>query len=106
MIFPFFDQAIHLGSDVDDASDLFSTRITRGASLPGGFATLQTRRSPLDARVASMSDFCFDDEACHASETIGEGPLEVFNVCKTEKVGWRFAIKIDPFWYLWSRSTR
>lgn len=78
-ILPFFDQAIHFGSE-DVESDLFSTRMTRGDSFPGGFATLQTRKSPLEACVANMSDFCFDDEACHARERIGDGPREVVNV--------------------------
>jgi hypothetical protein len=75
-------------------------RITRGASLPGGFATLQTLRSPLADIVASMSDFCFDDDACHANETIGEGPREVVIVCRMVNVGNNVAIRIDPFWYL------
>lgn len=77
MILPFFDQAIHLGSSDGEVSDLFKIRITRGGSLPGGFATLQTLRSPLAARVASISDFCFDDDACHANDTMGDGPREV-----------------------------
>jgi hypothetical protein len=100
IIFPFFDQAIHFGSEDEDASDLFRLRITRGASLPGGFATLQTLRSPLADIVASMSDFCFDDDACHANDTIGEGPREVVIVWRMVNVGNNVAIRIDPFWYL------
>lgn len=78
-IFPFFDHAIHLGS-AELESDRFKTRITRGDSLPGGLVTLQILRSPFDACVASMSDFCFDEEACQASEIIGDGPREVVRV--------------------------
>lgn len=66
----------------------------------GGFDTLQTLRSPFAACVANISDFCFDDDACHASEIIGDGPRDVVNVCKIVKVGRRVAIRIDPFWYL------
>ena len=47
-----------------------------------------------------MSDFCFVDDACHATETIGDGPLDVVSVCNILKVGWRAAINIDPFEYL------
>ena len=83
---PFFDQAIHLGS-AEEESDRLSTLMTRGASLPGGFATLQTLRSPLKDKVASISDFCFDDDACHANETMGDGPREVDMVCRMVNVG-------------------
>jgi hypothetical protein len=52
--------------------------------------------------VASISDFCFDDDACHANDTIGDGPLEVVIVCKMVNVGRSVAISIDPFWYLYA----
>jgi len=39
-------------------------------------ATLHTRRSPSLVCVANMSDFCFEDEVCHASEVIGDGDRE------------------------------
>jgi hypothetical protein len=52
-----------------------------------GFATLQTLRSPFDDRVASISDFCLEEEACHANDTIGDGPREEFIVCKMVNVG-------------------
>ena len=81
-------------------SDLFNTRITRGDSFTGGFATLQTLKSPFEDCVANMSDFCFDEDACQASERIGEGPREVVSVWRIVNWGRRFAIKIDPFWYL------
>lgn len=96
MILPFFDHAIHLGS-VEFESDRFNTRITRGDSLPGGFATLQTLKSPLEACVANMSDFCFEEDACQASERIDEGPREVVRVWRMVNWGVRFAIKTDPF---------
>lgn len=85
-ILPFFDQAINLGS-ADVESVLFKILMTRGVSLPGGFATLQTLRSPFADCVANMSDFCFDEEACHANVTIGDGPRDVVRVCKMVKVG-------------------
>jgi hypothetical protein len=76
---PFFDHAIQLGP-VAKVSARFNTRMTLGASLVGGLATLQTLRSPSEVWVASISDFCFDDEACHARFAIGEGPLAVLSV--------------------------
>lgn len=76
---PFFDHAIQLGPSAK-VSARFSTRMTLGGSLVGGLATLQTLRSPSEVWVASMSDFCFDDEACHARFAIGEGPLDVLSV--------------------------
>ena len=94
--FPFLDHAIHLGS-ADVESDRLSTRITRGASFPGGFATLQTLKSPLEACVANMSDFCFDEDACQASEIMGEGPREVVKVWRIVNWGRRVAMSIDPF---------
>lgn len=84
----------------DSESDRFKTRMARGGSLPGGFDILQTLKSPLAACVASISDFCFDDDACHASEVIGEGPRELVKVCRMVKMGRRVAIRMEPFWYL------
>lgn len=71
--------------------------MTLGVSLVGGFATLQTRRSPSNVCVASMSDFCFDDEACHVSETIGDGPRDVVSVCRIVNEGCSAVIRIEPF---------
>jgi hypothetical protein len=71
--------------------------MTLGDSFPGGFATLQTLKSPFDACVANMSDFCFDEEACQAIEMIGDGPREVVSVCRIVNWGRRLAINIDPF---------
>jgi hypothetical protein len=76
---PFLDHPIHFGSDKFE-SERFNTLITRGDSFPGGFATLQTRKFPFDDCVASISDFCFDEDACHAREIIGDGSREVGKV--------------------------
>ena len=65
-----------------------------------GFAILHTRKSPSNVCVASMSDFCLAEEACHARLTIGEGALAVVNVCKMVKAGCNDTIRIDPFEYL------
>jgi len=54
--------------------------MTLGVSAVGGFATLQTRRSPSEVCVANMSDFCFDEEACQANVTIGDGARDVVKV--------------------------
>src|SRR4051794_30738568 len=76
---PFLDHAIQLGPAVN-VSARFSTRMTLGASLVGGLATLQTLKPPSEVCVASISDFCLDDEACHARFAIGDGPLDVLRV--------------------------
>lgn len=97
------DHAIHFGPE-EYGSDLLRALITLGDSVPGGFGTLQTLRSPSDVCEASISDFCFDDDACQAKLTIGDGPLAVVSVCKMVNVGCNVAIKIDPFWYLNDRQ--
>ena len=61
--------------------------MVRGVSFSGGFETLQTRKSPFIAWEASMSDFCFADDVCHANPITGDGPRGVFKVCKTLKEG-------------------
>ena len=76
---PFLDHDIQLGPDAN-VSARFSTRMTLGASLVGGLATLHTLKSPSEVCVASISDFCLDDEACHARFAIAEGPLDVLRV--------------------------
>jgi hypothetical protein len=63
----------------------------------GGLATLQTRRSPSAVSVANISDFCFEDDACQASPTIADGPLEVVKVCKMVKAGRSVEMRIEPF---------
>lgn len=99
IILPFFDHASQLkpGSTL---SLLFKIRIGFGDSAVGGFETLHTRRSPSEVCVASMSDFCFVDDACHARLTMGEGARGVVKVCKMVKAGCRATIKIEPFKYL------
>ena len=96
---PFFDHAAQFkpGSRL---SLCFNTRIVAGAADFTGFAILQTLRSPSNVCVASMSDFCLAEEACHARLTIGEGALAVVKVCKIVKVGCKDTIRIDPFEYL------
>ena len=96
---PFFDQDNQLfpGSTF---SDLFSTLTTFGVSLLGCFAMLQTLRSPSSICVASMSDFCFEDDPCHANVTTGDGGRVVVRVCSIVKVGCRVTIRIDPLLYL------
>ena len=104
-ILPFFDQAIQFkpGSTL---SLFFKTRMTLGVSAVAGFDTLQTRRSPSEVCVASISDFCLVDEACHAKLTIGEGARDVDNVCKMVKEGCKATSSMDPFMYLVTRLTR
>lgn len=97
---PFFDHPIQFRPS-DMLSDLFSMRTTfAGSSAVYDLATLHTRRSPLCVCVASMSDLCRDDEACHASVTIGEGVLDVDRLWMMVNRGWRVAMRRDPFWYL------
>ena len=81
-------------------SPLFKIRIVFGFSAVAGLAILQTRRSPSDVCDVSMSDFCFEDEACQARLTIGDGERDVFSVCKTVKEGCRLAMMMEPFLYL------
>lgn len=71
-----------------------------GGSAVGGFETLHTLTSPSLVCVASISDFCFVDDACQARLTIGEGARGVVNVCRMVKAGCRATMRIDPFKYL------
>lgn len=66
---------------------LFKIRIVFGVSAVGGFEILHTRRSPSEVWVASMSDFCLVEEACHDKFAIGEGARGVVSVCKMVKLG-------------------
>lgn len=70
--------------------------MTRGCSFNGGLTILQTRKSPSEVCVASISDFCLEEEACQLNVAMGEGPRDVLRVCKIVKVGWRAANKIEP----------
>ena len=78
-------------------SPLFNILIVLGVSAVGGFATLQTRRSPSEVCVANISDFCFVEDACHANLLIGEGARGVVSVWRIVKEGCKAAINIDPF---------
>ena len=93
---PFLDQDIQFGPGMK-LSARFKTLITRGESLVGGLATLQTLRSPSEVWVASMSDFCFEDDACQARLAMGEGPRDVLKVWRMVKEGCRQASKMEPF---------
>lgn len=74
--------------------------MVRGGSFSAGFETLQTFKSPFNACEASISDFCFDDDACHDKLTKGDGLREIVSVCRMLKVGWSVASRMVPFWYL------
>jgi len=96
---PFLDQDIQFLSGMY-ASGRFKTRITFGASAVGGFDTLHTLRSPSAVWVASMSDFCLDEDACQVSVTIGDGARDVVRVCRMVKLGCNAANKMEPLLYL------
>ena len=102
MIRPFLDHAIQFGPGSVE-SLRFNVRIVLGVSAPAGFETLQTRRSPSALCTASMSDFCFDDDACHARPRIGDGARVVDRVWRIVKVGKSEAMRMEPFWYLQPR---
>ena len=57
---------------------------------------LHTRRSPSQVWVASMSDFCLEEDACHANVTMGEGALAVERVWRMVKAGCNVAMRIEP----------
>ena len=58
---------------------------------------LHTRKSQLALCTANMSDFCFDEDACHAKPTIGAGATELERVWRMVKVGSSEAMMTDPF---------
>ena len=94
---PFFDQASQFGPGMA-FSLLLRTRTTLTESLlEGDLAILQTRSSPSCVCVASISDFCREEEACHASVTIGDGALEVVKLCRIVNRGCSEAINMLPF---------
>lgn len=68
--------------------------------MVGGLDTLQTLKSPSAVWVASISDFCFEDEACHVKETIGDGLRDVVSVWRIVKAGCNAASRIEPLLYL------
>lgn len=99
MIRPFLDHAIQL-SPGPTLSVRFNMRIIFGASAVGGFATLQTLKSPSDAWTANISDFCLVEDACHARLAIGEGARSAGKVCRMVKAGRKATSNIDPLRYL------
>ena len=93
---PFLDHPSQLGPGCRP-SPLFNTLTTFAASIVlDDLAMLQTRKSPSWVCVASISDFCREDEACHARVTIGDGPLDVVRLCKMVNLGCKAAIKREP----------
>lgn len=98
--FPFLDQDIHFSAEESTGYGLFKSLIVLGSSLMGGFATLNTFNSPLADCTASISDFCFGEEACHAKPAIRDGSWETVKVCMMVNVGRSVAIKMDPLRYL------
>ena len=80
-ILPFFDHA-HQCSPGSTLSLLFKMRRVLGVSVFGGFETLQTRRSPSTVCVASMSDLCFVEDACHTKFATAEGARAAVRVCR------------------------
>jgi len=55
------------------------------------------RRSPSAVCAASISDFCFDEEPCHASALKGDGARVVLKVCKIVNEGCNAAMRMEPF---------
>lgn len=96
---PFLDQAIQLSPD-STVSSRFSTRMIFGGSAVGGFATLQTLKSPSAVCIANMSDFCLVEDECHARWAMGDGARGTGRVCNMVKVGRRATSKIEPLRYL------
>lgn len=74
--------------------------MTRGDSVDGCLATLQTNKSPSIVCDANISVFCLVEEACQESDITGDGPLMVVRVCRMVNVGRRVAIRIEPLRYL------
>lgn len=68
-----------------------------GAAAVGGLATLQMRKSPSKVWMASISDFCFVEDACHARLVIGDGAPGAGRVCKIVKAGRSATSSMEPF---------
>lgn len=70
------------------------------------FGTLHTLKSPSRVCTASISEVCFEEDACHARPTIGEGEIDVVvSVCRIVNEGDRAAIKTDPLLYLYEERS-
>jgi len=98
---PFRDHPSQL-FPLPEASGRFNTRTTRALSSPSSdLGTLHTRRSPSFVCTASISDFCFDEEACHANAVIVEGCIDVVvSVCSIVNAGDNAAMRTEPLLYL------
>lgn len=96
---PFLDQPNQHGP-LSLFSDRLRIRITQGGSVCGALGTLHTRRSPSLVCVASISDFCFDDEPCQAKLMMGDGAFGVVKVCRMVNDGCRVTMRMEPFWKL------
>lgn len=97
MMRPFLDQPIQLGPAWKFSFLRRTLTTLAGSSALYDLATLQTRRSPSCVWTASMSDLDLEDDACQASVTMGEGPLEVVKLCKMVKRGCKVATRREPF---------
>jgi len=95
---PFFDQPSQFGPGRKRSLRFKILTTFAGSLLVWFFAMLQTRRSPSWVWVANMSDFCFEEEACHARVTIGDGLLEVVKLWMIVNRGCKVQIRIEPFW--------
>lgn len=92
---PFLDQDTQLRPDTK-VSLRFKIRMTLGMPVVGGLGTLQTLKSPSAFWIASMSDFCFEDDACHVSMEMGEGDLVVLSVWRMVNCGCKAANRMEP----------
>jgi len=81
-----------------EASGRFNTRTSLALSSPSSdLGTLHTRRSPSLVCTASISDFCFDEEACHARVVMVEGCTDVVvRVCNIVNAGDSAAMSTEP----------
>jgi hypothetical protein len=97
MIRPFLDHVNQQGPRLL-VSNRLSIRIMFGDSpVTAVLGILQTLRSPSAVWVASMSDFCREEEPCQESPAIREGAFDVVRLCTIVKCGCCVAIKIEPF---------
>lgn len=87
MIRPFFDHPIQLGPGIYLSVFLRILTTFAGSALLYDLATLQTRRSPSWVCTASISDFWRDEDACHDTVMIADGPLAVVKLCKIVNLG-------------------
>lgn len=97
MIRPFLDHVNQQGPRLL-VSNRLSIRMIFGLSpATAVLGMLQTLRSPSAVWVASISDFCREEEPCQESPAIREGAFDVVRLCTIVKSGCSVAIKIEPF---------